>query len=874
MPRALTTLSVATAIALLGLSNPASAENRVVNVTVRADSEHPGMEAFRAMDGNPGSMWQARWRAPMTELPHEIVVDLGAVYEITGFTYLPRTDRSDNGTIKDYEAYLTKEPIRLPLAKGRPAEAPAAKGAFAKLKGENVVTFAAPVKGRYFRLRALSEMNGSASWAGIAELRLSCEGVRFVGRPWSLGVKFPKAGDDVIALIEGFPLLGKLLELDAPWRWDLIMLKQEISPKIEVGIGSEEHPLLFIDRRRAYDWVTTPAARFWRERLTDWPGLKVWNQWSYMTDLYVFDPTRPVIRMHFGRPPTCYVNMMQVTFPPLPQSARKELRTKIEKVVEGLRAYGAKKLPYKHPTISKYLLPGGTRMTFSDFSGCSQSRDGYTDQIRKGETLPAIYMQLDFEPSEPRKVPAPLPAFPGAEGYGGFSRGGRGGKVYVVTTLDDYLSEARPARKQGTVGQASKKLPGYAAIPKEDTIPGSLREAVEAKGPRIVMFGVSGTIGLKAPLKIRNPYLTIVGHTAPGQGVQIRNWWFEIYTHDVVMRYLRVRVGDIKGPGTTPRVLGDQTQALDFTGMNIIVDHCEFAYANDQIVNIRGHRPTDYPLGTVRIASTFQWNYTYGGLQRSVHEKGNHSMSYAFAGYGYLSFHHNLTAHTTRRNPRLTALATDWRNNTLYNYWNTGYGSQPDFLKFNYVGNVQKRGRQRFAFQSRGSVFAHLYGSDNIGTGSLFIAPREVIMDQPWDAMPVKTDAAKVAYEKVLKYGGADLPARDVITTWVSDSVRKNAGNIPNHTTDWPHGGYATYKPAKPAPDADRDGMPDWWEKKHGLDPKDASDNAGDKDKDGYTNVEEYINDTDPAEFIDYRKPENNVSSLHRADTIHRRKKR
>jgi hypothetical protein len=468
-------------------------------------------------------------------------------------------------------------------------------------------------------------------------------------------------------------------------------------------------------------------------------------------------------------------------------------------------------------------------------------------------------------------VPSPLPAFPGAEGYGGFSLGGRGGKVYVVTTLEDYLPEERPGRKEGKVGQAKKSLPGYPPLPKEDPIPGSLREAIEAEGPRIVMFGVSGTIELKAPLNIRNPYLTIVGHTAPGEGVQIRNWWVSIDTHDVVMRYLRVRVDDIKGPGKLRRVLGDQTQALDFPGMNIIVEHCEFAYANDQIVNIRAHRPSTYMYGTVRVASTFQWNYVYGGLQRSVHEKGNHSMSYVFNGYGYLSFHHNLTAHTTRRNPRLVAIATDWRNNTLYNYWNTGYGSQPDFLKFNHIGNVQKRGTQKFAFTSKGSVYAQFYGRDNIGTGPLFIAPKEVIMDQPWDAMRVKTDPAKVAHEKVIKYGGADLPVRDVITRYVADSVQTNTGDIPNYTADWPQGGYATYKPAKPDPDEDRDGMPDAWEKKYGLDANNAADNAGDADKDGYTNVEEYINDTDPTEFVDYGKSENNVHSLHREDTIHSR---
>jgi len=217
-------------------------------------------------------------------------------------------------------------------------------------------------------------------------------------------------------------------------------------------------------------------------------------------------------------------------------------------------------------------------------------------------------------------------------------------------------------------------------------------------------------------------------------------------------------------------------------------------------------------------------------------------------------------------------MAADWRNNTLYDYWYTGYGNQPDFLKFNYIGNVQKRGRSNIAFQSKGSVFAQLHGSDNIGTGRLFEAPREAIMDEPWNAMPVKTDPAKVAHEKVLKYGGADLPVRDVITRYVSNNVRNNTGSTPGKAKDWPHGGYATYKPAKPVPDADKDGMPDWWEKKYGLDPNKASDNAADKDKDGYTNIEEYINDTDPTEFIDYRKPENNVHSLHREDTIHRRK--
>jgi len=689
--------------------------------------------------------------------------------------------------------------------------------------------------------------------------------------------KFPKAAE-AIPLIEGFPLLKNLLELNDPWQEDVLKLKDEKFPKpLELAWGSKEHPILFVDRRFAADYRNVSWQDYWKKReKLHWPGLKVWDVHTCVTDFYVVNPARPTIRLHIGAPPVCYADYPAL-FPGLPDSARKETADKIEKVVAALRPYGAKKLSLKHPNIRQYLLPGGTVMTFSDYSGAGSVLN------KEGKR---VYMTIDFDPAEPIKGRTPLPAFPGAEGYGAFARGGRGGKVYIVTTLEDYLPEERPGRDKGYL-----KSPGYPPIPKEDPIPGSLREAVDAKGPRIVMFGVSGTIELKAPLYILNPYITIVGNTAPGEGVQIRNWWFsttrehsrldakEFYeggnAHDVVLRYLRVRVGDIKGPGKNPRVLGDESQALDFTGMNIIIDHCEFAYANDQIVNIRAYRPGfNGPYTTIRECATFQWNYVYGGPTRSTHSKGNHSMGYIMGGPGFLSFHHNLTAHVTRRNPRLSMLlATDWRNNTLYHYNGTGYGSDPNTLKFNYIGNVQKRGGSRQAFFARGNL-AYFYGRDNIGTVTpLFKAPAETIVNQPWNAQPVKTDPPNVAYEKVLKYGGVDLPVRDVITRFVADTVRNNTGNYMGTTKDWPHGGYATYKPAKPAPDADMDGMPDWWEKKYGLNPNKAADNAGDKDKDGYTNVEEYINDTDPTKFVDYTKPENNVHSLHRADTIHSRQK-
>ena len=169
---------------ILGLSGAAPAEERVVRVAIRADSEHSGLEAFRAMDGNPATIWHSVWRGAVTPLPHEIVVDLGKPRTITGFTYLPRPADCKNGNIKDYEVYLSNNADESkPLAKGTPI----AKGTFPNEVGESVVKFDAPKKGRYFRLRALSNVTGQPTWAGIGELTLHCEGVKFVGGPCSSG---------------------------------------------------------------------------------------------------------------------------------------------------------------------------------------------------------------------------------------------------------------------------------------------------------------------------------------------------------------------------------------------------------------------------------------------------------------------------------------------------------------------------------------------------------------------------------------------------------------------------------------------------------------------------------------------------------------
>jgi len=660
----------------------------------------------------------------------------------------------------------------------------------------------------------------------------------YANKPPALQKKFPQA-KSALPFIGRFPALARLLALNNPWQLPPDKLVAALFPQnIKLAQGSKTYPLIYTGKRSE-----------------QWPGLPVWDQFAYETEYYVFDPARPLIRFHIGRPLDIRMQTLEheqpanikALYPLLADSVRAEMAFNINKLIEALKPYGARVFDFKHPRIHTYLLPGGTKLTFSDFTGTG---------------VGSVYMQIDLQPAEPvtSLLTSHIPAFPGAEGYGSYTPGGRGGKVYIVTTLQDYLSHKRDGRAEGKLGeheegQPAPVLPGYPELPAEKVIHGSLREAVEAHGPRTILFAVAGTIQLKDQLLINDPYITIAGNTAPGEGVQIRNWGVEIHTHDVILRYLRIRVGDIKGPGTNPRVLGDQSHAIDISGANIVIDHCEFAYANDQLVNIYSFKPEE------RAAVTFQWNYVYGGLNHSTHEKGPHSMSYFLNGWGYVSFHHNLTAHSMRRNPRVWGLWLDYRNNTLYDYVDAGYGEEPgDYVKLNYISNLQKRGSQKYAFIANSSC-GQFYADDNILPLSFFPVlrvPVETIMKTPFEASPVKTQKAIDAYNDILKWGGAVLPRRDSISGFVAESTRNGTGNVPDHPYDWPLGGYPVYKLAKPFLDSDHDGMPDAWETRHGLNPHDPADAAKDKDGDGYTNLEEYINGTNPNQYINYKKPINN----------------
>jgi pectate lyase len=412
-----------------------------------------------------------------------------------------------------------------------------------------------------------------------------------------------------------------------------------------------------------------------------------------------------------------------------------------------------------------------------------------------------------------------LPAFPGAEGFGATTPGGRGGQVLRVTTLADY-------------GR------------KDDPIPGSLRAAVQTRGPRTIVFRVGGTIELKESLRITEPYITIAGQTAPGDGVCLKNYDVGIRdTHDVVIRYLRVRPGDVAGkPLDAMYVYGCQ---------NVIIDHCSASWGSDETLSVTGEGCTDV---------TVQWCYLTESLNQSVHEKGAHGYGSLIRTDGDITYHHNLYAHHKTRCPRPgtygdpRGILLDFRNNVIYNWMSPAGYTAEDKATMNYVGNYLKPGpnttARRRAFEVEGQATT-LYVEGNYieGAGAANDNQRRLIEDaeratwarNEFDVAPITSHAAAEAYRLVLEHGGASCLARDSVDTRIVSEVQSGTGRIINSQADvgeWP-----VYRSGTPSHDTDRDGMPDDWEEQHGLNPNDGSDHRLDRNDDGYTNLEEYLND-------------------------------
>lgn len=420
-------------------------------------------------------------------------------------------------------------------------------------------------------------------------------------------------------------------------------------------------------------------------------------------------------------------------------------------------------------------------------------------------------------------------AFPTAEGFGAYSKGGRGGQVLYVTNLNDN-------------GE------------------GSLRWAVEQQGPRTVVFAVSGTIELKKRLNIENPYLTIAGQTAPGDGICLKGETVKILTHDVIIRYLRVRLGDGKfGEGGT----NQGKDAIDISvGEDIIVDHCSAGWSLDEAVSASTKNPT-----LTRV--TVQWCFITEGLNVDHHGFGSLIRGTGGAKYSYL---HNLYAHNVGRNPRPgnynvnsfdkdpQGLLLDFRNNVIYNWGGEHAGYNNDSIsvtRLNYVGNYLISGVDSKATgiaYSTGSAYDRSYFEGNYYNDKQptnqwdlvkfrkYWTPKNIQdfkMTQPFETVAVKTEDAKVAYQRVLKEGGAILPKRDVVDTRIVNDVRNRIGKIIKSQEDV--GGWPVLKSIPAPSDLDKDGMPDVWEKKNNLNPKNPEDrsNIG---KDGYTMLEIYLN--------------------------------
>ncbi|WP_169737688.1 T9SS type A sorting domain-containing protein [Prolixibacter bellariivorans] len=437
-----------------------------------------------------------------------------------------------------------------------------------------------------------------------------------------------------------------------------------------------------------------------------------------------------------------------------------------------------------------------------------------------------------------------LPAFPGAEGYGKYTTGGRGGQVICVTSLSD------------------------------DYAPGTLRYALYQSGSRIIEFKISGTIQLKSDLKITKPDVTIAGQTAPGDGICLRDYPVIVEADNVIIRFIRFRMGD---------AAKQQDDALGGRNhKNIIIDHCSASWSTDECVSFYDNQNF-----------TLQWCIISESLRNSIHEKGSHGYGGIWGGEK-ATFHHNLLADHDSRNPRFCGSRytnqpdeelVDYRNNVIYNWGhNSAYAGEGG--SYNMVNNYYKSGPAtsssiRFRIlqpyaddgsnQQPAGTYGHLYIAGNyienssnvtnnnwagVSLHSSFAtyAPNVTVSDlkenNEFSVEPVKTTSAQEAYQDVLSYAGASLVRDTVDKRIVHDTQTGTAsyndggngstgGTIDTQTAV---GGWPELKSTTAPADSDEDGMPDEWEKANNLDPNNPND-AQETTVDGaYPNVEVYLN--------------------------------
>jgi hypothetical protein len=463
--------------------------------------------------------------------------------------------------------------------------------------------------------------------------------------------------------------------------------------------------------------------------------------------------------------------------------------------------------------------------------------------------------------AKPSDLPqSKVPAFPGAEGGGAFSFGGRGGKVYVVTSL-------------------------------ADSGPGSFREACEQGGARIVVFNVAGIIQLKSPVIIRAPYITIAGQTAPGDGVCIAGESVWIDTHDVVVRFMRFR------RGATEVLRRDDALGGNPVG-NIIIDHVSASWGLDENMSMYRHvyeRNSDKPQKLPTVNVTIQ-----NSIFAECLDTYNHSFGSTIGGLNS-TFMRNLWANNISRNPSIGMYGDfGFVNNVVFNWWNRSADGGDNNSLFNFINNYYKPGPitpldkpighrilkpEAGRSQDKQTLYGRVYVNGNIVEGNERVTKNNwdggiqigdmpdagrytdsIRVDKPFPMAKVSTVTAKQAYNYVLANVGAVLPKRDPVDARIVEEVRTGKivyteqgaktgigkefikrrlpedsykKGIITHPSQV--GGYPEYK-GTPYKDSDKDGMPDDWEKKKGLNPNNAEDATQDKNNDGYSNIEDFLN--------------------------------
>jgi hypothetical protein len=435
-------------------------------------------------------------------------------------------------------------------------------------------------------------------------------------------------------------------------------------------------------------------------------------------------------------------------------------------------------------------------------------------------------------------------AFPGAEGFGKYATGGRGGKVVAVTNINNS--------GEGSFRWALEQFPGE---------------------PLTVVFAVSGLIELESNIVIKRSNLTIAGQTAPGDGICLKNYSFIVNgasakgNHgNIIIRFIRSRPG-----GTDKKGL----YGFDMENCHdVIVDHCSFSWANEECAAMYDTKNT-----------TVQWCIVSEGLYNAGHMKGNRSYGGVWGGQ-YASYHHNLIAHLNNRAIRFngarahdTIALIDYRNNVIYNWGNTNaaYGGEVNITggvsQVNIVNNYYKPGPAAPAELK--FVHASFQKENSKGTGEWFVSgsimegdksltkknnrgidlaeagyPKNAIAENPFSiSVQLPEQTAMDAYNEVLKYAGAILPKRDAVDervvnetkagTAIGEGVFGKPGIIDN---PFQVGGWSIYQNGTSPVDTDKDGMPDAWETKKGLKTNDPSD-RNKTDANGYTMLENYLNE-------------------------------